>query len=175
MEDDSMSLEEIRAPDESFKDRLIDGNDFDDDFNNEFEFLNEDFQDPYDINMALEISMNEYAVNKVNQHLMDEEIKKENLKKEKENRQLILNQFIIKLNYFRNDNNFYTKQMSMYLIDELEKFINCDINIILLFKKHYSLLNELLYDLYLNPLQKNIKPRISKECYELLNSISCFL
>ena len=152
-----MDEEDIRPPDESFSDRLVDNDDL-----NDYRMDLEDYADPYDIDKALEISMNDYAVNQVNEHILFERIQKENLEKEKEKRRNLLKQFNIRLNYFKNDSNLYTRQMSVYLENELEQYMECNINYILLFKKHYELLNDLLYNLYEIPLSKNIKTRIDQ-------------
>ena len=165
-----MDEEDIRPPDESFSDRLVDDDDL-----NDYRMDLEDYADPYDIDKALEISMNDYAVNQVNEHILFERIQKENLEKEKEKRRNLLKQFNIRLNYFKNDSNLYTRQMSVYLESELEQYMECNINHILLFKKHYELLNDLLYNLYEIPLSKNIKTRIDQESYLLIKSICKYL
>lgn len=165
-----MDEEDIRPPDESFSDRLVDNDDL-----NDYRMDLEDYADPYDINKALEISMNDYAVNQVNEHILFEKIQKENLEKEKEKRRNLLKQFNIRLNYFKNDSNLYTRQMSVYLESEFEKYMECNINHILLFKKHYELLNDLLCNLYDIPLSKNIKTRINQESYLLIKSICKYL
>ena len=144
----------IREPDESFSDRLVDENY--DEYNNN-RFLNEDYIDPYDINKAIEISMNDYAICQVNDHIIYERMKIENLEKKKEDRKNILKQFNVRLNYFKNDSNIYIKQMSLFLSNELEKFVECSIDHIYLFKKHYELLINLLDNLYTIPLTKKNK------------------
>ena len=164
--------DDIRIPDESFSDRLIDE---DNQQFNDGRINNEDYTDPYDMNKALEISMNEYAINQVTQHIVFERIEKEKIEKEKENRKDILKKFNIRLNYFKNDSNLYIRQMSNYLEKELEKFMECLIEHILLFKKHYELLNDLLRNLYEIPLSKGLKTRINEDSYLLIKNICRFL
>ena len=55
-----------------------------------------------------------YAVSQVNEHIIYEKIQRENLEKEKEYRKNILKQFNIRLNYFKNDSNYHTKEMSIF-------------------------------------------------------------
>ena len=164
--------DDIRIPDESFSDRLIDEDNLQ---FNDGRINNEDYTDPYDMNKALEISMNEYAINQVTEHIVFERIEKERIEKEKETRKNILKQFNIRLNYFKNDSNLYIRQMSNYLEKQLEKFMECLIEHILLFKKHYELLNDLLRNLYEIPLSKGLKTRINEDSYLLIKNICRFL
>ena len=164
----------IRIPDQSFSDRLI----YDDEDENEsfnFRINNEDYVDPYDMEKAIEVSMNDYAVSQVNEHIIYEKIQRENLEKEKEYRKNILKQFNIRLNYFKNDSNYHTKEMSIFLENELSKYMECSIDNIYLFKKHYELLDYLIENLYDIPLSKNLKTRISSESYTLLKKICKYL
>ena len=159
----------IRDPDQIFTDRLID---IDDD---NYQGNNEDYIDPYDIDKAIEISMNEFELNQVKEHMINERIRKENLEKEKDKRRNILKQFNTRLNYFKSDSNIFVKQLSIYLNNELEDYMECKKDYIYLFKKHYEVLNELLDNLYKIPLSKNIKPRIEEESYNLLKNICKYL
>ena len=53
--------------------------------------------------------------------------------------------------------------------------MECLIDSIYLFKKHYELLNDLLKNLYEIPFSKNIKPRINQDSYLLIKSIIKYL
>lgn len=161
--------DDIREPDQVFNDRLID---YDDD---NYQGNNENYIDPYDIDKAIEMSMNEFKLNHVKEHIINERIRKENLEKEKDKRRNILKQFNIRLNYFKSDSNIFVKQLSIYLSNELEDYMDCNKEYIYLFKKHYQLLDDLLENLYKIPLSKNIKPRIEEDSYILLKNVCKYL
>ena len=155
-----MDEEDIRLPDNVFRDQLVPS--YDDDFNYQQDFQ-QDFQQNYDpeYEQILEESRKEY----------EKQIEKEHIKNYRIN---LFKKMDIQLNYLTLGKNDYFEFFIVCFNIEKEKFLENDSNKIMLFRSHYDYLHKFLYEIYSGPVSKNKSPKIDKELYDLLiNNIKC--
>lgn len=118
--------------------------------------------------------------------MKEEQIQKEKedkkIQKEKEKREFLFNEIEKRKNIFNNDffkaisilnlsSNTDDKVFYQYMVEKLNKYTECEINNIQLYKDHYPILQKVLIDYYENLVAKNKKPRISQDVYETLKNI----
>lgn len=143
----------IRLPDPVLRECLIDDLD-----NSDILEWNEDnnISDDLEFNEVIKISMIEYH----------EQLKKENLKKHYTE---LFKKLDIQIRYLLLNN---TEELNFfYQCFEIEKnkFLNNDKKSICLFKSHYDYLLKFLDEIYTRPIQKNKKPKIDQELFELIS------
>ena len=102
---------------------------------------------------------------------IDEDILKKSLEGEIEKRQTMFTIFFQKISVLNLTNDESMKQFVQLITNELNKYIQCEITEILLFKKDFVILNNILEEFYEKPLSYNKKPRISLEIYETIKQI----
>ena len=147
-----MDEEEIRSPDNVFRDQLVPS------YENEFDY-EQDYDPEYEL--ILEQSRKEY----------EKQIEKEQLKNYRMN---LFKKMDIQMNYLTLTKNDYCEFFVDCFKIEKEKFLENDSNKIMLFRSHYDYLHKFLYEIYSGPISKNKSPKIDKELYNLLiNNIKC--
>lgn len=138
--------DDIRRPDESFKDRLID-----------------DYQENYmdmdvdpELNKVLEQSRKEYE-----EKIIQEQINN--------HRKQLFSKLDIQLNYLLLQKDDYVEFFVECFKYEVNKYLNNECTSIYLFKSHYEYLKNFLNELYIMPVQRNKRPKIDEELYTLIN------
>ena len=164
--------EDIRNPDKSYNDQLI----------NDIEYSFDNIENNIHINEMNEINQFNELKN-INNYNNDNDLEKALLESrkiyekqiEKEQikiyRQTIFKKLNIQLGYLLlnkdNNINFFVECFN----NEKEKYIHLEKDNISLFKHHYDYLLTFLEDIYTKHIEKNKNPKIDKELYDLLNNI----
>ena len=154
--------ENIRNPDKSYNEQLI--NDFEFNLNNEYN----------EFNLNNEFNQNNQNDNELEKALLESKMMYEKQKNQEElinyNKELF-KKLDIQLHYLLLSKdetiNFFIECFNI----EKDKFIHLEKENIQLFKSHYDYLKKLLEDLYEKPLKLKRNPKIDSELYNLLNSI----
>jgi len=146
-----MNEDNIRTPDLSFRDQLI--NDYDAE-NNQYPTV----FDP-DLERVLEESRKDYQIQCEKQ--LEKEKKINHLKN-------LFKKLDIQLNYLKLSNDNHVDFLIECFEKEKNSFIECEKEYILLFKAHYDFLKNFIDEIYLKPLSKNKIPKIDQELYEIL-------
>jgi hypothetical protein len=119
---------------------------------------------------------------KMKEELIQKEKEEKKIQKENEKKEFLLHETEKRKNIFNNDffkaisilnlsSNINDKDFYQYMVDKLNKYSECEINSIQLYKDHFVILQKVLMDYYENLVEKNKKPRISQDVYETLKII----
>jgi len=163
--------EDIRNPDNSYHDKLINDNDNDND--NDIEYRINNIQDNININEINQLIQSNEDTDLEKALLESRKIYEKQIEKEqiKIYRQTIFKKLNIQLGYLLlnkdNNINFFVECFN----NEKEKYIHLEKDDISLFKHHYDYLLTFLEDIYTKHIEKNKNPKIDKELYDLLNNI----
>ena len=161
--------EDIRNPDNSYHDKLINDNDND----NDIEYRINNIQDNININEINQLIQSNEDTDLEKALLESRKIYEKQIEKEqiKIYRQTIFKKLNIQLGYLLlnkdNNINFFVECFN----NEKEKYIHLEKDDISLFKHHYDYLLTFLEDIYTKHIEKNKNPKIDKELYDLLNNI----
>jgi hypothetical protein len=161
-----MEEEKIRAPDAVKREKLLPNNSN----NDENDFMNQIHE--RHLQKALALSMKEFEKEEqLKQQKIAEQLEDEKrLQEEIARRENLTNEFLKKACILRLSNDQNSCDAINYLQEELEKYKECKIPKIILFKKHKEVIDSFLRDIYHTPLQNNRDPRISEEAYDYISS-----
>ena len=165
-----MDEEKVRAPDSIKREQLLSNDESYFPNNNEHIFMNQ-IQDKQ-LQKALALSMKEFEKEEQlkQQKIIEKQQEEKRLQEEIERREKLTNEFLKRACVLRLSKDQNSCDAINYFQEELEKYKECRLSKIILFKKHKEVIDHFLRDIYHTPIQNNRDPRISEEAYDYISS-----